>query len=125
MRKGIRPPHSLAQINGARLELNSVNVNYSYMVFILNIVLGGPIRSPINMPSGHCKYESAGSQIIVNEGPERECFRTQLNVNGFISTHKLHFVTMLLNYTGTLLLKYTLVPCCSSTLIAYCSSTLW
>ena len=40
MRKGIRTPHYLAQINGARLELNSVNVNHSYMVFILNIVYG-------------------------------------------------------------------------------------
>ena len=33
------------------------------------------------MPSGHCKYESAGSQLIVNEGPEWKCFRTQLIVN--------------------------------------------
>ena len=41
-------------------------------------MLGGPIKSPINMPSGHCKYESAGSQLIVNELPERKCFRTQL-----------------------------------------------
>ena len=31
--------------------------------------------------SGHCKYESAGSQLIVDEGPEWKCFRTQLIVN--------------------------------------------
>ena len=34
MRKGIRPSHSLAQIKGARLELNSVNVNYSYFATV-------------------------------------------------------------------------------------------
>ena len=36
MRKGIHPPppRSLAQINGARLELNSVNVNYSYFATV-------------------------------------------------------------------------------------------
>ena len=34
MKKGIRPSHSLAQIKGARLELNSVNVNYSYFATV-------------------------------------------------------------------------------------------
>ena len=35
MRKGIRPPHSLAQINGARLEL----VDLIYFTTWLNIIV--------------------------------------------------------------------------------------
>ena len=45
-------------------------------------ILGGLLKSQINMPSErHCKYESADSQLIVNEGPEWKCFCTQLIVN--------------------------------------------
>ena len=28
--------------------------------FLINM-LGGPIKTPINMPSGHCKYDTTGS----------------------------------------------------------------
>ena len=38
--EGHLPPPSLAQVSGVRLELKGINVDYSCMDFILNIVKG-------------------------------------------------------------------------------------
>ena len=40
------------------------------IIFLINM-LGGPIKSPINMPSGHQKYESVGTGSGSGCNPDR------------------------------------------------------